>query len=366
MIGQDQHRPDRSKSTSPNDETMIASIEDAFVGCHKTQVEAAGVIAPPSQGQTQSLPASLLAALARASEVSKIDKEELIQAAVFGRPPPASTQNRKDRRAATQQFRQETKSIARPPNRATKAERHDAKRMERQLEWIRTNADYVRCCTEYTALAHVPYDLWCLVRAIVTDDTGACAEHWLRKCPSIMYSALVRRCALIPTVLGRNHYTWRDQRARHLVAVAALFFGLQLLGPRHGGIHGRAWTSVTRGLCRNLILTVLEPDPRYRPSLGYLTGIYGWGGRWNSTPFARGSHAGPGCGILTALIQIGAIWRDPDQSQHYATASGWQPNAYWITSPEPEYGARPDDIPLRYDLYREEANLGNSKPAAPG
>lgn len=232
----------------------------------------------------------------------------------------------------------------------------DAKRLARQLQWVKDNE------LKGKPLAFVPHELWCLMRAIATDHSGACAKHWLRHCPNKVFAAAVRQVALIPTrepddaSTGErhDHFTWRDDRARDVVALGALLIGMQS-AVRSANWHGRRWPAVVTGLCRNLILVALEPDERYRKSRQYLTGIYGWGGRWNSSPFARGKKTGPGCGILIALEQCGALYRNPWQGQGYATRSGFQPNQYWITSALPEYGV--DDAETAQRCERVSAEI---------
>ena len=167
------------------------------------------------------------------------------------------------------------------------------------------------------------------VGAIIADVTGASARTWLRRTTHKGFAALVRRAAF---VAGRG---FADLRARRTVALGALLTGCAVRTRRKG-----RWRYLVEGVPLPLIRWMLR-DPWQRPasiasrgvpSQGALTGTYAWGGTWTTARAGVDAPARPGCGIVTALRQLGAIY-SPDNAgtpKKFFTPSGYQPNQYWI------------------------------------
>ena len=169
---------------------------------------------------------------------------------------------------------------------------------------------------------------WEQCRTIMAEPRGDAAQQWLRWCPNPVFCGYVRMMARIPGDGDEpDHFAWGDYRARAAVALGAL-----LWGQRKPGNRDDQWSTVVEGLTREVICAALaDPHTGKVPGMGFLTGTYGYGGRWNHTPFDRGARRGPGCGLAVALEQLGGIYRNQWQGQGYATREGDQPNQYWIT-----------------------------------
>lgn len=348
----------------------------------------------------------LLGALARAAEVVGVSSQELFAQAQAGRAgsrnanlrpedgyrPPVEGQTdpraRKVRRAAARATRRIARGSTRHVNsvlrdrkagraedreRAQKrkdaAARRDAARAARQVEWVAKNEH------KGGALKFIPFELWCLARAICSDISGATARHWLRMCTNKIFAGQIRKVALVPLRDGGYHYDWYDQRARDVVAVGALLIGMAepIRRRRDRAVNDwdsaeNRWGTIVRGVCRNLILAALAPNDKHLRSTSYLTGTYGYGGEWNRTPLDRGGRVGVGCGIIVALEQLGALYRNQWAGQGYATSSGYQPNQYWITSCVAEYGYDNKDTALRATTIVDEiaAELADNRHYMPG
>lgn len=198
----------------------------------------------------------------------------------------------------------------------------------------------------------IPRALWIMCAAILADPSGSCARAALAQCGNKVFAGLVRIAARVRLDDGGYLYAWGDYRTRATVAVAMCLYGCA----RRARGRRRRWKFLVDGITRSALCALLtDVHTGARPGLTYLSGTYGFGGRWNAQPLGRGAGAGVGCGILTALRQVGAIYACQWAGQRFATPSGYQPNQYWICTDRPEDGAaEPDEGAALWDADQGE------------
>lgn len=293
------------------------------------------------------------------------------------RRPETSAKRRPRRARPSKSGTDKEMVVRRGERRRSKAAKADAKRAAAKIEWVLEHGLEGKPCE------FIPNEIWGWVRAIKLDTTGATGRHFLRRCTNKILAGAIRRCAFIPSPCGtRDKYRWKHDRARDTVAIGALLWflrkpiktrrkrsagrGMASLSALGGGLPTgvdeepparKKWGYIVEGFTRQMLLACLEPEEDDQKSLTYLTGVYGWGGRWNSRAHASWGNNdgwGPGCGILVALEQCGVLYRDPWSEQKRATSSGYQPNQYFLTSNTPEFGRDNEDTARRSALFEGE------------
>ena len=196
---------------------------------------------------------------------------------------------------------------------------------------------------------------WEHMRTLLAEPRGDAARLWLDLYPDPLFAGYIRMAALIPIDADTNYYSWGDYRARAVVALGCLLWGQRIPSGRDDH-----WTTLVEGLTREVICGALEdPHTGMVPGLTFLTGTYGWCGRWNTRPFDRGGGTGPGCGILTALKQLGVLYSDQWQGQRYAARDDdyGQPNQYFITHWLPASHPLPERVIERMAVLMHEVAL---------
>lgn len=241
-------------------------------------------------------------------------------------------------RQADQAYENSRPPAPQEPAPQTKKEKREARKIKRRRRQQRADVKAAEALQRYAdryksdlgdkPLAVLKKSTWEQCRTIMAEPRGDAARQWLRWCPNPVFCGYVRMMARIPGEDGEpDHFAWGDLRARQAVALGAL-----LWGQRKSGNRDDQWTTMVEGLTLDVLRAALQdPHTGKVPSEKFLCGTYGYGGRWNHTPFDRGARRGPGCGIVVALEQLGGIYRNQWTGQGYATREGYQPNQYWIT-----------------------------------
>jgi hypothetical protein len=256
------------------------------------------------------------ALLERTAEAHGLDVEEL--------KPEQPGKNRAHRRAATKAAKAEDAYKPPPNQRRERAHKHHERF---RTKWLKKHGGE-------EAPPTIPRWVWLMAQFILADATGKIARWYLLEEKNRVFAGAVRNAALVPLPDGTTRYSWRDKRARTVLAIGMTIKACSRVTKRKG-----PWSLLTRGVNRcGLLLVVRDVTGgdqlcktcgNHHPSVAALSGIH-----------EKHATAQTGqVGWLVALEEASAIYReqfkDPDTIKKCCQPwevgeRGYPVNWYWM------------------------------------